>query len=181
MENNIKKSMRKLLKGFSIWTKFLKDTAGIDVTIGAGLIAHTGDIRRWPNLYKLYKAWGLDVQEDGCAPKKKRGQLAHWNHAARAMLLGVFGGVIIKLNGGSYTRKDGKIVNRTASPYRLIYDEEKQKQLDNGLTKLHAHNRAKRKAVKLFVKQYYFEYKRLSLESTETQQSCAQPETLCVV
>lgn len=44
--------------------------------------------------------------------------------------------------------------------YREIYDKEKQRQLDNnGITKLHAHRRAIRKMMKIFISHFWLKWR----------------------
>ena len=150
LEGKTQRKFAKLLKEFPIYTEFLQGVEGVGPQVSAGLIIHTGDIRRWPSVYHLYKGFGLDVQ-GGKAPKKRKGTAARWNHDARALLIG-------NLAPSWNKRKD--------CFYRQMIDAEKIRQagLYPELTALHVQNRAFRFAVKRFLKEYFYTYKELSLD-----------------
>lgn len=147
LEGKTQRQFAKILKKFPIYTEFLKNIEGVGDVVAAGLIIHTGDIRRWPNISCLFKNFGLDVQ-DGKAPKKQKGKAARWNHQARALLVGVL--------PECWNR-------RKECYYRQLIDAEKTRQaeLHPELTKGHVQNRAFRYATKHFLKEFFKKYKEI--------------------
>ena len=77
----------------------------------------------------------------GFAPEqvKGKGKKANWNQRLKAYC---------------YQLVDCFIKQRTPK-YRELYDVEKQKQMDNGIKRGHAHNRAIRKVAKVFLRDLY--------------------------
>jgi len=132
------------LEKYPIYTKFLNETKGIGVAMAAGLIAFTAGINRFDTISKLWAYFGYHVI-DGKAPKKKAGEMANWHQQARSLC---------------YVISVMFIQHRTPK-YRQIYDEEKTKQIKNGLKKGHADMRARRKMVKAFLQDYWLAYRKL--------------------
>ena len=123
------------------WNEFLSKIQGVGPITAAGLLGYIGDPMRFykgkeRGLRSLWHYCGLHVV-NGKAPKRKKGSQHDWNPKLRALLLGVLA--------------DNFIKKRTPK-YREIYDQEKERQLQNGLTKAHAHRRAIRKMMKEFLK-----------------------------
>lgn len=102
---------------------------------------------------------------DGKAPKRTRGEQSNYHIMARSLILGVIGTNFIRAR---------------PQVYRDIYDEEKDKQLskeyqeghlkdnyhgykksDTHLSKGHAHRRAIRKMMKVFISHYWLIDKQL--------------------
>ena len=145
LEKQILKDLETNLKTMPIYTEFLSKIKGIGPATAAGLLAYTGDIGRFSCVSKLMKCWGLDVQ-NGKAPRKQAGKVAKWNHKARSLVLGVIADSFVKQR----------------SPYRDIYDKEKDKQKKICDKLIIAERRARRKMAKEFVKDYFKAYKKLS-------------------
>jgi len=121
-------------------TNWLLSIKGISEVTAAKLMSHI-NIKKSSTVSQLWRYCGLDAQYT----KRKKGMTEEeakkcGNPYLKKELLGVLG--------------DNFIKQRTPV-YRDIYDTEKQKQLDRGLTKGHAHARARRKMIKLFVAHYY--------------------------
>lgn len=145
--NNLIKSIEKEIKDlldtgdYLLWNH-LKSVKGISYNTGASLISYI-DINKSDTVSQLWRYCGLD------ATHIKRTRKISEKEA--------------KMFGNPYLKKtilgiiaDSFIKQRT-QPYRNLYDSEKEKQLNNGnnLTKLHAHRRAIRKMMKIFMAHYY--------------------------
>ena len=165
IENKIKKAMKKELEEYRIWS-WLKQIKGIGVAIAAGLVAFIDKlgIENIPTVSCLWHYFGVHV-EGGKAVNPAKGTTITYNPAAKALVLGTL--------ADSFVRK------RT-SVYREIYDDEKEKQLakeykrgelakhwrgykekDTHLLRNHAHKRARRKMVKLFLSHLWIIWRQL--------------------
>ena len=159
VENNIIKKISKELKKHPIHYVWLSQVKGLGPSISGGLVSAIGDIERFDNPSKLWKYFGLDVQ-NGKAPRLTKGKHTTYDPTKRAIVLGVLGEQFIK---------------QKTPIYRKIYDNEKQRQLDkryepgvleekyNGyktedvhISLNHAHKRAIRKMIKVFMFHYWF-------------------------
>lgn len=155
-EKRIKAMMLDILQAFPEWT-WLKDIRGISNVLAVNLIRHF-DIDKARHISSFWKYAGLHVNDKGKAPTRKKGNKLGYNPEARTV---------------AWKIADSFIKQRT-QPYRRIYEEEKQRQLnkkyppgelaekyngyqekDTQLTKGHAHNRATRYIAKEFLKDYY--------------------------
>jgi hypothetical protein len=136
---------------YPIWD-WLKEIKGISHTTAAKLIAHI-DIHNSPTVSALWRYCGLDATHI----KRKKGMkkekaLKFGNPCLKKEFRGVLADSFIK--------------QRTLG-YREIYDSEKERQIQvNGLTKGHAHNRAKRKMVKIFIEHLWVQWRQMEGLST---------------
>lgn len=157
-ERDILKIITESLEEMSIYTEFLSKIKGIGPATSAGLIAYVGDLERFSTFGHMCAYFGIHVK-DGQAPRKQMGVLANWHQKGRSLMLGVIADSFIK--------------QRTPL-YREVYEKEKKKQLPicklmfNGKLgyKITAERRARRKAVKTFLKDFYQAYKRLGRDNT---------------
>jgi hypothetical protein len=150
LEGKTERQIKKLLTKFPIYTDFLEPIPGIGTVISAALIVKTGNIKRFPNFRCLCKQWGLNVDNEGKAPKKRKGCHAAWDHEMRSILLGSLATVF---NMG------------TNKEYRQLIDDEKerQRQLHPELSPGQTLNRAKRFAVKKFLGKFFAQYKKTEM------------------
>ena len=145
-EKQILKTLESKLETMPIYTEFLVKVKGIGPATSAGLIAFVGDIRRFKSVSAMMKYFGLDVR-DGKAPRLQKGQMAKWHHKGRSLILGVIADSFVKQR----------------SPYRAIYDKEKEKQIPLCEKLIIAEKRARRKMAKEFMKDFYSAYKKLTV------------------
>jgi len=117
------------------WLISIKDISNI---LAAQLLANI-DIKKTPGITNLWSYAGLKPGDN-----KKKGNKCNWNHTLKNIC---------------YLISDGFVKQRTPK-YRNAYDKEKEKQLKNELPKGHADNRARRKAVKIFLKDLYLQWKK---------------------
>lgn len=150
-EKAILKEMKGILEHMPIYAEFLLQIKGIGPAVASGLLAYMGNVARFSNVSHAYAYFGLDVR-GGKAPRKTKGQTANWSHKGRCLLLGVIGDSFVK--------------HRTPK-YRDIYDAEKARQKPlceaAGLKPIAAERRARRKAVKVFFKDFFQAYRRLGI------------------
>lgn len=159
LEGKTERQIKKLLTKFPIYTDFLEPIPGIGTVISAALIVKTGNIKRFPNFRCLCKQWGLNVDDEGKAPKKRKGCNAAWDHEMRSILLGSLATVF---NMGANKE------------YRQMIDDEKerQRQLHPELSPGQTLNRAKRFAVKKFLSKFFAQYKKTEMgELTEAEEN----------
>lgn len=108
---------------------------GIGDVLAAKLLGKI-NFKNTPSVASLWAYAGLAPNS-----KKRRGTKANWNQS---------------LKRDCFQLVDCFIKQRTPK-YRDIYDREKEKQIANGLKKGHAHNRAIRKAAKVFLRNLFIE------------------------
>lgn len=165
IEKKIAKAMKAELESYEVWD-WLKQIKGISVVIAAGLVAFIDKlgIKNIPQVSSLWHYFGVHVQ-DGKAVKRQSGTVMDYNPDAKTLVLGII--------------SDSFIKQRTPL-YRSLYDVEKEKQLareypsgelaerwhgykeeDTHLLLGHAHNRAKRKMVKIFLSHLWVIWRQL--------------------
>jgi len=165
IEKKMKKAMKVELDRYEIWG-WLKQIKGIDITTAAGLVAFIDKlgIKNIIQVSSLWHYFGVHVR-DGKAVKRESGTAMDYNPEAKSLVLGVI--------------TDSFIKQRTPL-YRSLYDVEKEKQLareypagelaerwhgykleDVHLSQGHAHNRAKRKMVKMFLSHLWVIWRQL--------------------
>jgi len=103
-ENRMARKTAKQLKGMPIWEGWLRHVRGVDVKLGAQLIAHIQPIGDFDNVAKLWAYAGLSVI-DGKAQRRMKGQKSNWNPELKTICFN-FGASIEKAGG----------------PYRDLYD-----------------------------------------------------------
>lgn len=121
------KAIERALDNFPIWERHLKDVRGVGPAMG-GIIVTYFDIHKATNISKMWAYAGLDVAPDGRARGKYKEHLVGRTYISsagetktrvgltyepwlRTRLLGVLGGVFLKLN----------------SPWRKSYDDYKNR------------------------------------------------------
>jgi hypothetical protein len=126
-EANQFKAIEKALDDFPIWTEYLEKTKGVGPAMG-GIIVTYFDIHKATNVSKMWAYAGLDVAPDGRARGKHKEHLVERTYTKkdgseasrvgltyepwlRARLLGVLGGVMLKVG----------------SPWRKSYDDYKNR------------------------------------------------------
>lgn len=158
-ETKYKKLIHNWLKEQEIYKKFLKQIKGIGPIIVARLIKNFGDCSQYDTSSKLWAHCGYGVEKDGTAPKKQKGKEISYNPKLRTFVWNISDS-LMKLNKNGF--------------YRQTYVEEKERQLaeeyekgylaskwngyqadDTKLSKGHAHARALRKMVKIFLDHYW--------------------------
>lgn len=172
IEKQMGKDIGSTIKEEEIWKEFLKGVKGIGPLISAGLI-NLIDIKEAKHISSLWKFAGMDVTDEGKAPKRKKKVKSTWNPLMRMLCW-----------------KIGQSFLRTGSPYRRYYDRRKEKELkrkyqegelaekykrscykkeDIYLIKGHAHNRATRVMVKRFLADLWIAWRQI--EGLEVSQA----------
>lgn len=141
LENKYSKDIKNFLKNNNqpIIYNWLKEIRGISHILSARLIALI-DISKSPMVSSLWAYAGLTPDSI-----KRKGHKSNWNQELKMVC---------------YQISDSFIKQRTPK-YREIYDIEKTKQLKAELPRGHADNRARRKAVKIFLKDMWIEWNKL--------------------
>lgn len=121
----------------------MSSVRGVNKILAAQMVALIGDIDRFETVSKLWRYAGYAVI-DGKAERPKRGEKLHYNKRLKTTCF-----------------KVGNSLLRSGSPYRQIYDQEKERQLRRGLAKGHAHYRAMRKMIKLFLAHLWEVWRRM--------------------
>lgn len=182
IEDRLAKAISQEIGEQPIWTEWLSKVKGIGPLLGGCLIARIGSdhypsgkwkcpmcgerfyhqklaeeheghgpaeeqqpvrgIAAFDNISRLWAFCGLHVKE-GKAARRKRGEKANWNDDLKLTCW-----------------KAGESMIKTNSPYREVYDRAKEGYaLRPGLTKLHVHNMAKRKMVKMLLSHLWVEWR----------------------
>jgi len=157
IEKDVVKQMRNELVNYPIWD-WLQEIKGINVATASGLLAYIGEVKRFQMVSSLNSYAGLGVH-NGLATKKRKGESMGHHPKLKSLLLGIIGDSFIK---------------QRTPVYRGIYDSVKKKELvkeypagflkehyngykkdDTKLLLGHAHNRAIRKMMKIFLQHYW--------------------------
>ena len=144
-EAKLKKIVEEELIKQPVYTQWLGNVKGIGPSLGAGIIALIGDVGKYDSISNLWAYSGYSVI-NGAAQKKTKGQLANWNGKIRTLMYLVV----------------TQFIKANTVPYRGIYDDEKAKQITNGIKKGHAHARAMRKTAKIFLQHYWVEARKIA-------------------
>ena len=151
VENEVTKSLARALKGDPVYERILKPVRGIGPAISGYLIGAILRPDRFPGIRSLWHYAGLHVEEDkdgnGHAPKRRRGVSGSWNPDLKRLCLGVIPVSWFKLGG----------------EYYQIYSDRKALELERNpdIKKGHADRRARRYAVKLFLKRLWQQWREL--------------------
>jgi len=140
----IKKAIESLKNNKELPIEFLLRIKGISYITVAKLISYI-NIEKTKSVSALWRYSGLDptrIKRSKQISKEKAKEFG--NPYLKKELLKIIA--------------DQFIIQKTPK-YIDIYNIEKQKELQKGLTKLHAHNRAKRKMIKIFIKDLYNNWK----------------------
>lgn len=102
LEKDTLKEIRRLLKHFPIYTKFLKDVKGVGPTLAAVMISEV-DITKANTISALWAWCGLGVDEHGKAMRLKKGEKARYSPFLKAKMVKVLGDCLLK-SQGPYTK-----------------------------------------------------------------------------
>ena len=135
-----------ILEKQPIYSKWLTHVRGIGPVLSLNLVHRLGHCERFSTVSKLWKYAGMHVV-NGEAPRRKKGEKLNFNKEVRVMMFKVM----------------DCFIKQRSTPYREIYDTEKQIQLEmmekktKGApeSKMHAELRARRYAGKIFLTHYW--------------------------
>ena len=140
-ENEIKKMVENNGHPIIEWLLSIK---GIGFITAAKLISYI-DIKKTPTISALWRYCGLDATHTKRRRKVSEEEAKKFGHPyLKKELLGVLADNFIK---------------KRTPVYREVYDKEKEKQLKLGITKLHAHRRAIRKMMKIFLSHLWIKWR----------------------
>jgi len=165
MEERYKSLMMQYIVEEPIWNEFLGKVKGLGPVLSANLIKNFGYCEKFAQISSLWKYCGFHVV-NGVSVKRKKNTKLDFNIKMRTLCWKI---------GDSFMKQNSPI-------YRQIYDNEKKRQMsikykvgelakkyeksytkgnnpykesDTGLILGHAHNRALRKMVKIFLSHYW--------------------------
>jgi hypothetical protein len=130
LEHQASLELKRLVRKHPIGA-WVKETPGLGEQQIGRLLASIGDPAARPNVAKLWAYCGLHVV-DGKRPRLKKGVQANWSTQAKTRAW------LCATSTIKFTGEDG----RARSPYRNVYDHERNKWLDRDTTDLHKHNHA---------------------------------------
>lgn len=138
LEAKLQGYIRAMLKHNAFYNAWLKHVKGIGPLLAASLIADLGSPERFNTVGQLWAYCGLHVNDDGEAPRRKKGQMANWNGALRMTCYKV---------ASQFVRTNDCLGRR-------LYDEYKQYYIDRDGAdpKWQPHKRAMRRVMKDFVR-----------------------------
>jgi len=158
MEGMYRNLMMAYINEEDMWNRFLSKVRGLGAVLSANLIKNFGYCERYDKVSSLWRHCGYHVIS-GKAPRRVRGEDIDFSPKLRTLCWKV---------ADSFIKQNSPV-------YRQIYDGEKRKQLANRYPKgelfqryskpyveediqlklIHAHNRALRKMVKIFLQHYW--------------------------
>lgn len=131
----IEKEMRKLARQLPVWP-WVESVRGFGDLALAVMVGEAGDLGSYPDKHKLWKRFGLTPYNGKAASTwRKTGGLTADEWSAY--------GYKPMRNAESYAVLGDPLFRQQSiieGPYRKVYDREKQRFLDAGKTKGHAHN-----------------------------------------
>lgn len=164
IKRKIARAMKKELDKYSIWP-WLEQVDGIGIASAAGLVAYIDKlgIENIPTVSALWHYFGAYPVE-GKAVKRTKGSTISYNPHAKTLALGEIGPNFVRSGGfyrNVYDKEKAKQLGRVFKPGELASKYNGYKKTDLHLSKGHADNRAKRKAVKLFLSHLYVIWRQL--------------------
>jgi len=153
-EKELEKQIKKAVKEHPFWKK-AKEVKGLSHILFANLVSEIGDPRRFNNPSKLWKYFGLHT-EDGVAVKRKKGSCLGFALRRRSLAWKI-------ADSFNKVRNTGNMGKLLAEYHKYYTERDGEK-----ITKGHILNRAKRKAIKLFLCLFWSEWmKTLGEKPTE--------------
>jgi len=136
------KVLLRYLSNVPQWSKWLAYERGVGPVLTMNLFWRFGYCERFATVSKFWKFCGLHV-ENGKAPKREKNKKLTWNPDAR-----------------TFAWKTADVFVKLKNYYRALYDRRKQRELartdENApQSRKHAHNRAMRYMVKIFLSHYW--------------------------
>jgi hypothetical protein len=164
-EARYKRMMVAEAERWPIYTQFAREMPGLAPPSVIGLIAILGDIDRFKTVSSMWAYFGLHTV-NGVAPRRKEGEVANWHQRGRAHVLGAMAAAFFAHDAKWFAKPEN-----IANPYVALFLSEKARQipivagqfpdLDEDKVAGRAYLRAKRRAMKEFLKHFFLEYKRL--------------------
>lgn len=165
IEKKITKAMKEKLEKYQIWL-WLQQIKGINITTAAGLVAFVDKIgiENIKQVSSLWHYFGVHV-EDGIAARARRGAAMSYNPDAKTLVLGIIADNFIRQRTPLYreiydTEKERQL-NKIYQPGELAAKWHGYKESDVHVSRGHAHNRAKRKMVKVFLSHLWEVWRRM--------------------
>lgn len=153
----IEKRLERAAKQLPIlsWVESIK---GLGVGSLAAIVGECGDLANYSTHSKVWKRLGLaPIDGKAASTWRMKGGLnadqwtaAGYSPARRSVIWNV-GASVLKAQSERVDKETGELM-KTAGHYRSIYDARKQYELDRGIPKGHAHNRATRYMEKAIVR-----------------------------
>ena len=174
MTNRLATKVRHELEEFDIWNEWLADISGVGETVAGGLLGqiYKKRINQFADVASLWHYCGLHVV-NGKAPSPSTGQRLDYNPKLKMILLQFLGEGFVKQRTDGYRdlydREKEYQLNREFAPGHLAEKYDGYSDDDTHLTKGHAHNRARRKAVKEFLKHLWYIWREMEGISTEAK------------
>jgi len=157
IEEQYKKLMAKAIKQEPIYLEFLSKIRGLGPIHSANLLKAFGDCSKYDTISKLWAHAGYAVV-DNRAPRRTKGSTVNYSPELRTMVWKISDN-LMKQNKGIYRKTydlhKSKQLARTYEPGELAKQFNGYKEDDTQLSKGHAHNRALRKMVKLFLSHFW--------------------------
>lgn len=168
-EARVKDMMLQFLSNEPLWNNFLQDVRGISMVNAINLLRYF-DIDRARHPSSFWKYAGLHVDEDGKAPRRKKGENIDYNPACRTAVWNIGKCFIRSRNERYYSiylqekerqlthkYKEGELAKKYGKPYTKEETE---------LRKGHADSRALRYMVKMFLLDLYKVWKNIEYGAT---------------
>jgi hypothetical protein len=157
LENSFKKAMLSFVKDTDVYKKFLSEIRGIGPVLSAKLIKNFGNCSQYATVSKLWAHCGYHVV-NGKAPTLEKGKKINFSPKLRTFVWKISDS-LMKLNKGVYRdiylKEKQKQLNKEYDEGYLAEKYNEYEEEDIHITRGHAHNRALRKMVKIFLDHYW--------------------------
>lgn len=159
VERDIEKRVRHYVRPMPIYKLWMgPEVKGVAEILAGGIIAGLGDIGKFGTVSKVWKYCGLGINEDGGIQKRKRGEKINYSPFLKTLCWKI-GESFVKISDRGYygerlsEYKNNEVKKQLASGIVILPQADIPKKDDGKvyMSQGHVHNRAKRKAVKLFL------------------------------
>jgi len=184
LEDTLKSTLEDSLENYPIWTEYLSKIKGIGPLLASSLIAEIGDIKRFDTVSKLWSYFGLNVgyvrmecakghklmaarAKEKCpvlVEKNKTcgAEIANLGYVHEAMRRRDGWRVLYNTRAKTLAWKVGnQLLTNKNEFFKQLYDTRKQAELNKGLSDGHAHSRALRRMIKIFLCLLWVKWRKL--------------------
>jgi hypothetical protein len=155
------KELDRLAKALPV-VEWVSGVKGMGIGSLAAIVGEAGDLSNYSTHSKLWKRLGLAViggERQRCVAGDAA--LEHGYNPARRSIVWNIGQCIIKSQSAKIDKETGEVI-KPAGPYRAVYDARKAYELERGIPKGHAHNRATRYMEKRVIRDLWSAWRKIN-------------------
>lgn len=155
VEKEFTKSIKKELKLYPIWSKYLEDVRGCGPVMAGVVISEIQDIARFSTISKLWSYFGYGLK-DNEVQKKRKGEKANWNSYGKSKLH-VLAECFLRSGNKEYRKLYDDYRHRIKTRKCNSHIGEKGRD-EYGCTDGHRHAMTMRYVIKMFLKNLFLKW-----------------------